>query len=101
MEIADREKQMREDALKGLSKGYNEKEVPHSFLYDHVGSQLLEEVTTLPTYYVEVAEVQILKEHSQDIACSLDPETIIVELGCGSAKKTVTLLQEFKQVHGR
>ena len=60
------------------------------WLYDERGSQLYEEVTRLPEYYLPRREAEILSTHSADIA-----ETrarTLIELGSGNTGNTRLLL---------
>ena len=60
-------------------------------LYDDRGSELFEKISELPEYYLTRTENSILeKEAARIIACA--PVKCIVELGAGSAKKTIHLL---------
>lgn len=60
--------------------------------YDAVGSQLFEQITELPTYYLTRVERSLLERHSSEMAEQLDCGRI-AELGSGSAKKTRLLLE--------
>ncbi len=63
------------------------------YLYDEIGSDLFEQICELPEYYLTRTENSILeKEASRIIAAA--PVDCIVELGAGSAKKTMHLLNE-------
>ena len=59
--------------------------------YDEVGSELFEQITELPTYYLTRVERGLLEHHSAEIAELLRGQ--IAELGSGSAKKTQLLLE--------
>ncbi|MFD6949211.1 hypothetical protein A6A08_05510 [Nocardiopsis sp. TSRI0078] len=60
--------------------------------YDAVGSELFEQITELPTYYLTRVERALLEHHSPEIAELLACGRI-AELGSGSAKKTRLLLE--------
>lgn len=60
--------------------------------YDAVGSELFEQITELPTYYLTRVERALLERHAAQIAESLGGGRI-AELGSGSAKKTRLLLE--------
>ena len=60
------------------------------FGYDDLGSQLFEEITRLPTYYLTRVERALLEVHAGRIADRVDGR--VAELGSGSAKKTRLLL---------
>ena len=62
-------------------------------LYDEKGSQLFERICQLPEYYLTRTEDAILARCAPDVIAAA-PVELIVELGAGSAKKTVHLLRE-------
>ena len=61
------------------------------FGYDDLGSQLFEEITELPTYFLTRVERSLLETYAGDIADRLGCGWV-AELGSGSAKKTRLLL---------
>ncbi|KAL4443671.1 hypothetical protein ABPG75_011408 [Micractinium tetrahymenae] len=62
------------------------------FLYDDRGSQLYEQITRLPEYYVYQAEKELLAAQAGAIATHIPSGSIVVELGCGDSSKTAILL---------
>ena len=67
------------------------KELPAVWLYDERGSQLYEQITGLPDYYLPRREAEILRAHASDIAQRTGARTL-VELGPGNAANTRFLL---------
>jgi L-histidine N-alpha-methyltransferase len=67
------------------------KELPAMWLYDARGSQLYEEITRLPDYYLPRREAEILRARAAFIAQRSRARTL-VELGSGSARNTRFLL---------
>ncbi|MEV1292159.1 L-histidine N(alpha)-methyltransferase [Pseudonocardia sp. NPDC049635] len=67
--------------------------IPPWFGYDERGSELFEQITELPTYYLTRVEWALLRRHGADIAARLGCPRV-AELGSGSAKKTRLLLAE-------
>ncbi|MCA8957792.1 MAG: L-histidine N(alpha)-methyltransferase [Planctomycetes bacterium] len=65
------------------------KRIDHSFIWNTVASRLYDRYTECPEYYLTDAEVEILE---QNAAAILDRGSLLVELGCGSAKKVAHLL---------
>eukprot|EP01018_Ginkgo_biloba_P029345 Gb_20906 [translate_table: standard] len=61
-------------------------ELPSTFLYNKRGSEIFEEINLLQDYYVFNAEIQLFQQNAMDIAKSITPESLFVELGCGSAR---------------
>jgi len=68
------------------------KRIPARWLYDPVGCDLFEQITTLPEYYPTRAEREILMAYSADIARRCGAATLI-ELGSGTSDKTTTLIE--------
>lgn len=66
--------------------------IPAWYGYDAVGSELWEELSRLPSYYLTRAEFALLERHAGEIADRLGPR--VAELGSGSAKKTRILLSQ-------
>ena len=68
------------------------KTLPPKYFYDARGSELFDEITRLPEYYLTRAETSILRRHSADIAALSRCESL-VELGSGTSAKTRVLLR--------
>lgn len=79
------------DVREGLTRP-GLKELPPKHFYDARGSELFERITTLPEYYPTRAEREALLAHAADIARAARA-TEMVELGPGSAEKTLVLLR--------
>src|SRR5687767_15612582 len=73
----------------GLSRA--QKEIPSKYFYDHRGSELFEEITRLPEYYLTRAERALLERWMPRLIPSLGTRAL-VELGAGSAGKTRVIL---------
>lgn len=80
------------------------------YFYDAAGSVLFEEITTLPEYYLTPTEHSILTRHAREIlqasangqgAAFPRQHLTLLELGAGSAAKTVVLLRELQQMQHR
>jgi L-histidine N-alpha-methyltransferase len=83
--------QMARDVHAGLLSEPKDLSPWPKYFYDAEGSQLFEEITTLPEYYQTRTELSILRETAPDIISYAQPREL-VELGSGSASKTRTLL---------
>jgi L-histidine N-alpha-methyltransferase len=79
------------DVEEGLLKAH--KSLPCKLFYDEAGSALFEEITGLPEYYPTRTELEILRDHADQIASAVEPGAAVIELGSGTAAKTCTLLQ--------
>ncbi len=75
-----------------------QKTLPPWLLYDERGSQLFEQITDLPEYYLTRAERSIFTERAAELAATLSGPVTVAELGAGSASKTGILLQAFAAV---
>ncbi|MFN4020077.1 MAG: L-histidine N(alpha)-methyltransferase [Erythrobacter sp.] len=80
----------RADVLSGLAEAH--KAVPARWFYDDAGSQLFEDITRLPEYYLSRAETEILQTRAAEIADLIGPGRAVVEFGSGSSLKTPLLL---------
>jgi L-histidine Nalpha-methyltransferase len=67
------------------------KQLPAVWLYDERGSQLYEQITRLPDYYLPQREAEILRAHAGEIG-QLTGARTLVELGPGNAANTRFLL---------
>lgn len=76
------------------------KYLPFVYFYDHIGSQLFEKICKLPEYYLTRAETNILQTYVDDIVSQFPKDTVLVELGSGSATKTRILIEAFLQRQG-
>lgn len=81
-------------ALSGL--GQAQKCIPSTWLYDRRGSELFEEITGLPEYYLTRAEIALLEAHAGDIAAAAGRRPVVVEIGSGSSRKTPILLRRLE-----
>ncbi len=82
------------DVLRGLSAQV--RTVPSKYLYDARGSELFERICETDEYYPTRTELGILRDRAAEIAETIGPRARIVELGCGSAKKTLRLLEALR-----
>jgi L-histidine N-alpha-methyltransferase len=79
------------EALTGLTAP--QKTLPPWLFYDAQGSQLFEQITTLPEYYLTRTERALFAAHAGDILRALPSPLTIAELGAGTASKTGLLLR--------
>lgn len=80
------------EAITGLTS--KPKTLTPWLFYDQRGSQLFEEITTLPEYYLTRTERGIFAEHAEEIleAAADGASLTLLELGAGTATKTGLLL---------
>ncbi len=74
-----------------------QKSLPPWLFYDEAGSQLFEQITALPEYYLTRTERELFVAHADEIVTALGSEVTLAELGAGSAAKTGVLLRAATQ----
>lgn len=84
------------DVINGLTS--QPKTLPSKYFYDERGSVLFQSIMKLPEYYLTGAEMEILKEQSDDIWSAWESEhnatkARVIELGAGDGLKTRLLLE--------
>jgi L-histidine N-alpha-methyltransferase len=85
--------QMVRDVRQGLTTV--PKQLSPKYFYDERGSELFEEITQLPEYYLTRAERSLLERRIHEIVAAVHPCSL-VELGAGSATKTRLILDEMR-----
>ena len=85
--------QMVRDVRQGLAR--SPKQLSPKYFYDERGSELFEEITQLPEYYLTRAERSLLELRIAEVIASVRPCSL-VELGAGSATKTHIILDEMR-----
>jgi L-histidine N-alpha-methyltransferase len=80
---------LRRDVRDGMRQ--RQKEIPPRYFYDQRGSELFEEITRLPEYYLTRAERGLLERHAPAAIASTGSRTL-VEFGAGSGEKTRILI---------
>jgi dimethylhistidine N-methyltransferase len=75
-----------------------QKWLPPWLFYDAAGSELFEQITALPEYYLTRTERAIFQAYGSQLPGMLGAPATIAELGAGSAAKTGVLLQYFSDV---
>jgi L-histidine N-alpha-methyltransferase len=80
-------------ALAGLT-AKPQKTLPPWLFYDELGSQLFEQITALPEYYLTRTERALFAAHADEIlsVAAVGQRLTLIELGAGSAAKTGILL---------
>jgi L-histidine Nalpha-methyltransferase len=87
------------DVYEGLTA--EPKHLPSKLFYDEAGSQLFEQITELPEYYLTRTESSIFEEYAADILRRAGPSLTLVELGAGTATKTRILIEELLRNQNR
>jgi L-histidine N-alpha-methyltransferase len=86
--------QMLRDVRQGLTT--MPKQLSPKYFYDERGSELFEEITQLPEYYLTRAERLLLEKKIPEVVASVRPCSL-VELGAGSATKTRIILDAMRE----
>jgi L-histidine Nalpha-methyltransferase len=77
------------------------KTLPPRLFYDARGSELFEQITALPEYYLTSTERSILELNAAEMIEAAGKDLRVVELGAGSASKTEILLRELAHQQGK
>ena len=88
-EPADFDAQLLRDVRSGLTS--TPKTLPSIYFYDDHGSELFDQITELPEYYLTRLETEILELHADDLIARFCPHELM-EIGAGFARKTRILL---------
>ncbi|CAN5148481.1 L-histidine N(alpha)-methyltransferase [soil metagenome] len=78
------------DVLAGLSG--TPKQLPSKYFYDRRGSELFEQITRQPEYYLTRVELALISDRAAEIARAVGAKAHVVEYGSGSGRKTHLLL---------
>ena len=87
--------EMRE-IVEGLSQ--SQKTISPKYFYDERGSQLFDEITELPEYYLTDAELQIMQANVIEMAELIGKTASLIEFGSGSSLKTRILLENLDEL---
>ncbi len=79
-----------EDAVREALEGDDwVKKIDHAWIWDSTASRLYNRYTQTNGYYLTDCEEEVLRDHATEI---LGEERLVVELGCGSARKICHVL---------
>jgi dimethylhistidine N-methyltransferase len=78
------------EVLEGLKK--TPKELSPVWFYDELGSFLFDSICDLPEYYITRTELQIMREHADEMTTHIGPNAALIEFGSGTSLKTRLLL---------
>lgn len=80
-----------EKIVDGLSRP--QKRISPKYFYDERGSQLFDQITQLPEYYLTNAELGIMRDNIAEIIECIGKRASLIEFGSGSSLKTRVLLE--------
>ena len=88
------------DAIAELIEGLSRprKSISPKYFYDEAGSQLFEQITALPEYYLTDAELEIMRERVDEMAALIGRQASLIEFGSGSSLKTRILLEHLVEL---
>ncbi|MGI9258122.1 MAG: L-histidine N(alpha)-methyltransferase [Gammaproteobacteria bacterium] len=70
----------------------DQKRISPKYFYDQRGSELFNEICTLPEYYLTRTEAVIMVNHAKEMATRIGPRVAVIEFGAGSNAKAKRLL---------
>lgn len=82
--------------LEGLSRP--QKTISPKYFYDEKGSQLFDQITELPEYYLTNAELEIMRDNVDAMAAMIGKAASLIEFGSGSSLKTRILLEHLEDL---
>lgn len=80
----------------GLSKP--QKQISPRYFYDERGSQLFDQITRLPEYYLTNTELGIMRDNIVEIVQCIGKRASLIEFGSGSSLKTRVLLEHLAEL---
>jgi dimethylhistidine N-methyltransferase len=93
--LAIRDREISE-IVAGLSAA--QKQISPKYFYDERGSQLFDDITQLPEYYLTNTELGIMHDNIAEIVSSVGKQASLIEFGSGSSLKTRVLLEHLSEL---
>jgi len=93
MAVSDSELSEIVDGLSAVQKHISPK-----YFYDERGSQLFDEITQLPEYYLTNTELGIMRGNIDEIVAMVGKQASLIEFGSGSSLKTRVLLEHLSEL---
>ncbi len=84
------------EIVDGLSA--DQKQISPKYFYDERGSQLFDEITQLPEYYLTNTELGIMRDNIDEIVALVGKQASLIEFGSGSSLKTRVLLEHLSEL---
>ena len=85
-----------QEIIDGLSS--SPKQISPKYFYDERGSQLFDEITRLPEYYLTDTEIDIMRANIDEMVELVGKQASLIELGAGSGVKTRILLEHLSEL---
>lgn len=86
---------LKKEIVKGLTG--KPRSLPSLLLWDDQGQKLFDQFSQKPDYYPFHSEIEVLSRHGSSIAGYMPVEGILLELGCGTIRKTKSILEGFRK----
>jgi dimethylhistidine N-methyltransferase len=84
------------EIVAGLSA--DQKQISPKYFYDERGSQLFDDITRLPEYYLTNTELGIMRDNIAEITTMVGKQASLIEFGSGSSLKTRILLEHLSEL---
>ena len=84
------------EIVEGLSA--EQKQISPKYFYDERGSQLFDQITQLPEYYLTNTELRIMRDNIEDMVMMVGKQASLIEFGSGSSLKTRVLLEHLSEL---
>jgi len=84
------------EIVDGLSAA--QKQISPKYFYDERGSQLFDEITRLPEYYLTNTELGIMRDNIGEMVELVGKQASLIEFGSGSSLKTRVLLEHLSEL---
>lgn len=75
-----------------------QKRISPKYFYDERGSQIFDDITQLPEYYLTNTELGIMRDNIAEIATLIGKQASLIEFGSGSSLKTRILLEHLSEL---
>jgi len=86
-----------EDVISGLQS--KTKRISSKYFYDHIGSEIFQQIMDMEEYYLPSCEKSILENKAKNIVGAINSDTVqVLELGAGDGTKTSILLEKFMEL---
>jgi EasF-like predicted methyltransferase len=76
----------------------NPPHLPSLLLWDDHGIRQFNALTLHPNYYPSRTELGLVTRYADEMAATMPPHGVLIELGCGSLRKTSIILSAFDQL---
>ena len=85
-----------EEIVGGLSG--SQKQISPKYFYDERGSQLFDDITQLPEYYLTNTELAIMRDNIAEMSKLIGKQASLIEFGSGSSVKARILLENLSEL---